>query len=312
MGNNPTLIMMCGLPGSGKSTYAKDFVSKQDEKWVIHSSDELRRELLGDQTRQDKNDLIFSEMHSRIARDLVAGINVIYDACNIQRKNRMAFIQFLKQKKVACDIQCVFMAAPFKMCVSQNSKRFGDDRVPDYVIRKMYRQFCTPWEFGFDNVHCVKMNEPNNKIDPNKFVEELMTYDQETKWHSLSLGDHMENAKRYITHRRGNKILQMAALLHDCGKPETKRFLNTRNEKIENAHYYAHENCGAYDVLSGAFDLHVLTDHEILEVATIIEFHMRPYSGWKSSEKAMKRDKKILGYLYDSVLKIHEADRLAH
>ena len=41
----PKLIMLCGIPGSGKSTYANDYVKHNDN--VIHlSSDAIRAELL--------------------------------------------------------------------------------------------------------------------------------------------------------------------------------------------------------------------------------------------------------------------------
>lgn len=45
--NKPTLWVMCGLSGSGKSTIAKQ-LAQEHENTVIVSSDSVREELTGD------------------------------------------------------------------------------------------------------------------------------------------------------------------------------------------------------------------------------------------------------------------------
>lgn len=44
--NKPTFTMMVGLPGSGKSTYAKELADRTNAK--LCSSDAIREELTGD------------------------------------------------------------------------------------------------------------------------------------------------------------------------------------------------------------------------------------------------------------------------
>ena len=56
------LIVMVGVPGSGKSTYAKNTFSKTAE---ILSSDALRKELLGNENDQKHNDYVFAELYKR-------------------------------------------------------------------------------------------------------------------------------------------------------------------------------------------------------------------------------------------------------
>ena len=80
--------MMVGLPGSGKSTYAKQL--SEETNAVICSSDTIREELYGDENSQDNNDEVFKILHSRIKENLKNGKNVIYDATNINSKRRKA------------------------------------------------------------------------------------------------------------------------------------------------------------------------------------------------------------------------------
>ena len=86
-------VMMCGLPGSGKSTYADELARK--EGFIVHSSDKIREEL-GDVNDQSKNEQVFTILHKRIKDDLRSEKNVIYDATNINRKRRVAFLRELK------------------------------------------------------------------------------------------------------------------------------------------------------------------------------------------------------------------------
>lgn len=87
--NRPYFVMMVGLPGSGKSTYAKELADEM--RAIICSSDAIREELCGDENSQDKNEDVFKILHSRIKECLRKGVNVIYDATNINSKRRRAF-----------------------------------------------------------------------------------------------------------------------------------------------------------------------------------------------------------------------------
>lgn len=51
--------MMVGLPGSGKSWYAGNKLPNA----VVHSSDAIREEILGDVTDQSNQQLVFQTLH---------------------------------------------------------------------------------------------------------------------------------------------------------------------------------------------------------------------------------------------------------
>ena len=81
------LIVLVGLPGSGKSSYAEQFKAVDDAictgVTVIHSSDAIRKELFGDESSQEDNARVFDLMRKRTTEDLKAGKTVIYDATNV-------------------------------------------------------------------------------------------------------------------------------------------------------------------------------------------------------------------------------------
>ena len=77
-----------------------------------------------------------------------------------------------------------------------------------------------------------------------------------------------------------------------------------KGEKTDIAHYYNHENVGAY------FILNYYTGPNRLMVAALVRYHMAPYY---YGEKKMKQLKRILGeQAYSLLLVLHECDRATH
>ena len=56
----PKLYVMCGISGSGKSTYAKSIQSSARNRTIIVSNDELRTMLYGNASDQTETELIFN------------------------------------------------------------------------------------------------------------------------------------------------------------------------------------------------------------------------------------------------------------
>lgn len=314
--NVPLMIMMCGLPGSGKSYYANKIRifngSQRKEDFLIpkiHSSDNLREEFYGDAAIQKDNGKIFNELHNRIKTDLRNGIDVVYDATNIKTKER---IQFLKElRDIQCCPICIVMATPYKVCLHNNSNR--ERTVPPGVARRMYMNYCPPYYGeGFKYIEYV-FNHNSEDYTIKNFFDTASTFDQENEHHKLTLGEHCIKCGDYIqTHYPDNFNLLIAALLHDNGKLSTKTHRNYKGIDDGNCHYYQHQNVGAYDVMFYLKNGGSFNEKDICYISTLIYYHMRPYIEWKQSEKCLKRDKELLGDWFYDVLKLHEADVQAH
>ncbi len=296
--------MMVGLVGSGKSTYAKQLAEETNA--IICSSDSIREELYGDENSQDNNEEVFKILHSRIKENLKNGKNVIYDATNINSKRRRAFLSELRN--IPCVKKCVIMATPFEMCCIQNESR--DRVVPYEVIERMYKNWNTPYWFeGWEEIEIIFSDdfEINNVIGI--WVSNHMDCNQDNPHHSCTLGQHCNLVGQAL---KDDMLLHCAGLLHDCGKPFTKSFVNSKGEETDVAHYYQHHCCGSYDSLFFRYP----DDVDRLDVSVLINLHMMPYFWEKDKEHGEKTRQKYQklweNELYNNVMKLHEADKKTH
>ena len=260
--------MLCGLPGSGKSTYAAKL--HRNYGYQIHSSDELRKTLFNDINEQNQNNILFDNLHKNIKSDLLNGKNVVYDATNISRKQRIHFLNSIKH--IPCIKYCVLIPTPYDICLKNNKQR--ERSVPIPVIAKMYKSFQIPYyRDGFDAV-LIDSTQLPSELNAFEKIKELSNIEQDNPYHTYSIGEHCKRAAKYIIEHNGDKILKWAALLHDIGKPFCKSFTDTKGNPSKYAHYYGHENVSAYLSL-GYLKKYFSNTEDILKVAYIINHHMR-------------------------------------
>lgn len=322
--------MLAGIPGSGKSTWAKDYIEWNKSKQVILlSSDALREELLGDENNQEKNTDIFAELYRRAKVALEEGKNVILDATNISQKRRMHVVREFKkyEKEVVCFI------VPFETAVERDKNRkrtVGED-----VIKRMFSQFQMPVvEEGWDRVEYFNMKEDENKAystegiyqnfkddrhDHDSFFQSVawmhldflpLIFDmpQDSKWHNFSTSRHTWHVMEGVKDQ--SKELFLAAVYHDVGKYYTKSFYNYKGELKRHASFIGHENSSwqlAYMELSEIG----FPKAQILYVCKLIQNHMVLLN-----DPNGKQEQKILNMygqkFLDDLKILREADVNAH
>ena len=146
--NKGKLYISCGVPGSGKSTFLKKHVNKNES---IVSRDEIRFMLLKDGEEYfSHEDKVFKYFIDIIAEFINSGQNVYADATHLNKASRDKLLYALK--KIGCepsDIQAIFFDVPLKICLERNEKRKGTRAyVPRGVIRRMFYQLEFPTEFS--------------------------------------------------------------------------------------------------------------------------------------------------------------------
>ena len=313
----PVLFMMMGIAGSGKSFYAELLMINRDGILVkpkIHSSDALRAELYNNENEENHDNDLFNELHKRIKDDLRNGKDVVYDATNINKKRRRAFLKELTNIK--CHKVCLCVLTPYEVICTQNICR--EHKVPEHIIKKMYLEWSPPaLDEGFDDIELIYNY---GFIDRKEYILENFFYgkinanqiNQENSHHSFTIGEHCLNAAAYVQeHYPEDLILRTAALLHDIGKVFTKSMFNSRGELDTECHYYNHQNCGSYDSFF-YMDVLEIPQPTILQIANLIYYHMMPFISWKHSKKAEDKVKGQIGEeLFEKIIKLHEADLAA-
>lgn len=295
------VIMMMGLPGAGKDHW----MNKLYPNHVHISSDDIRTEVFGDVNDQSHNGEVFNIMWKRLVAALKEEKSVVYNATNLSAKRRINFIDSIKRLNLDVRCKVILVAPPLERVLEQNSKR--DRVVPESVIRRMLKQFEMPHES--EGWYKIEVVGAVMKLDD--LIKELVkakNISHDNPHHSASIEDHMLLAHTYLKeHMRissCNSLVPSAALYHDIGKPYCKVFHNAKGEPSEIAHYYNHENVGAYMYISHSYGN--LID---IEIANLIAHHMDFFKG----EAYMK---KIKARFPDKFIKdlelLHEADLAAH
>lgn len=312
------LYFTVGIPGSGKSHWSED--NKERLNAVVHSSDEIRAEL-GDVTDQSQNELVFNTLHKRVKEDLLNGKNVIYDSTGLKRKNRRHLIDNIL-KDIPCEKICVLFATPYECCLKNNATR--DRKVPEHVISRMYKNFEVPcYAEKWDDIQIIWWNYKEDGLNFNYLKDLSMLYHipHDNPHHTLSIRDHMIAASNHYSSMckshedlsTEDKLLSMAIIMHDCGKPFTKAFIDSHGEPSEFAHFYQHDLVGSYLSLFYLKELGYFTDNEILHISLLIGLHMYPFLKWDKSEKAKEKDRRLFG---DETIKqvevLHICDLAAH
>lgn len=129
------LLMLRGLPASGKSTFAENLM-KTGEYYRVNR--DLLRTMLHCDKFNSKNEIMTIETQRLIVGTLLAdGKNVIVDDTNLGEKHLVAWQRVAETFGAAFEMQVI--DTPFKTCIERNKNR--DKKVPESVIRNMALQY---------------------------------------------------------------------------------------------------------------------------------------------------------------------------
>lgn len=255
----PVLTILVGLPGSGKTHYAKN-----EKEGSLHiGSDDIRKEILGSEEDQSNNALVFQTMEKRVREAIIAGKSVVADATNVSMRSRKTWQQAMKY---AYKTEAIVIAAPVPTCVKNDDER--PRHAGHVAIYKAIMSFEVPLESeGFDTITFVRT--PFRTFGPDTMVKilgNMRGFDQTSKWHAEDLMTHTINSWIYFAEKHDHKSDCTAAMLHDIGK------LRTRKYDDNGAHFYHHANVGAYEVLS-TYDFPNYTEKELKKILMLICYH---------------------------------------
>jgi predicted kinase len=142
-----TVVVLVGVPGSGKSTWA------DGQSAPVLSSDEMRRILTGDATNQQVNRLIFRMMRRCLEAMQHANVErVVVDSTALTKRERRTWVRWAELH--GCPIEAVYFDTPAEVCQARNVKR--DRVVPkDAMARLLSRLEPPSSEEGFDRLTTI-------------------------------------------------------------------------------------------------------------------------------------------------------------
>ena len=131
---HPALIIISGLPGSGKSYFARRLAEKITA--VILESDALRKKLFpAPDYSQRESGLLFESIHVLAGRLLNRGFHVILDATNLSEKHRETLYHIAD--KTGARLIIVYLEAPEDVIgerLRQRSREAGNKSDADWAV----------------------------------------------------------------------------------------------------------------------------------------------------------------------------------
>lgn len=136
------LLMLKGLPASGKSTYAKELVAKG---WKRVNKDDLRAMMDDSKWSRANEKIIISSEMDLVVNLLVSGSDVIVDSTNFAHENKWKNVA----EERGATFEVKFFDVPLMECIERDSRR-GDKSVGSKVIYKMYEEYLEPKKSQWD------------------------------------------------------------------------------------------------------------------------------------------------------------------
>ena len=127
-------FVLVGIPGSGKSTYAKKLA--RTENAVVVSGDNIRIELEASGVNDPCWVEIWNLVEEEVAQAAEYGRNVILDGTHVGASHR-AETRMLLHSYGYFDVESIILDLPLAVCMERNSNR--KRKVADYVISHMHK-----------------------------------------------------------------------------------------------------------------------------------------------------------------------------
>ncbi len=151
------IYLMCGVPGSGKSTFLKNNVNLDSS--IVISRDEIRFSLLKpDEEYFSHEKEVVNILWKQINEAIATSKNVFIDQTSLTPKSRKWILTHIQGYNHA---NAIWIDENLDICLKRNEMRRGTRAyVPPHDIRQMYTRFIPPsLTEGFYRIYRYKDNK---------------------------------------------------------------------------------------------------------------------------------------------------------
>lgn len=163
------VILVKGIPGSGKSTWAKETVKQSQGKIKRVNKDDLRAMVDLGKHSSKREDFVLKIRDAIIRETLNDGLSIIVDDTNLHEKHEATIRSIAAEfDNVVVEINDSFLEVPVAECIRRDKLRLGKARVGFQVILRMAKQAglstkgLNPWKLSkCDNDRSYYPNNPD-------------------------------------------------------------------------------------------------------------------------------------------------------
>lgn len=139
------IILAIGIPASGKSTWSKEFVRRNNE-YVRVCRDDYRLMLSQSQMLDPKGERLVTQLvETAISNAINFKFNVIVDQTNVNIKYLNEMVDFCQN---LADVEFKIFDVPVDLAIERDAKR--EAKVGEEVIRKMYKNYLNLYDSNFN------------------------------------------------------------------------------------------------------------------------------------------------------------------
>lgn len=144
MSKNRKIILLVGIPASGKSTWREKFL-RDNPNYVCVSRDDYRFMLRNEPMLEPKGEMLVTDLVNAAIASSIKRYNVIVDQTNVNQKYLNQLIAFCEKY---ADVEFRIFDVPLDVAIERDKNR--DRSVGKEVLKKMYKNYLDLFDCNFD------------------------------------------------------------------------------------------------------------------------------------------------------------------